>query len=120
MTMQPSSAVAPDQDTGACFHCGLPIPAGLELTVDFDGAPRSLCCHGCQAVARTILDYGLDDYYRHRTAAAKTADEQSLLPEALRVYDDPRLQKNFVLPWATASVKPVLSSRILPARPACG
>ncbi len=34
----------------------------------FDGHTRSLCCAGCEAVAKTILDSGLQDYYRKRTA----------------------------------------------------
>lgn len=94
--MQSSSAAAPDTSSSVCFHCGLPVPAGLDLTIDFDGASRPVCCRGCQSVAHTIIDYGLADYYRHRTATANTVDDQDLIPEQLRVYDDPRLQKGFV------------------------
>ena len=59
---------APD----ACFHCGLPIPAATHFQICFDGKPRALCCAGCEAVALTIMDAGLDAYYVNRTANAQT------------------------------------------------
>ena len=85
-----------EQSTATCFHCGLPVPEATDLTIEFDGVARPLCCHGCLAVASTIIDYGLDDYYRHRTATAETADSNGLVPSQLQAYDDPRLQKRFV------------------------
>ncbi len=81
----------------ACFHCGLPVPAGAEFSVTIDGARRSMCCRGCEAVAKAIVDGGLTDYYRHRTTAAPTGRE--LVPAFLReaaVYDHPAVQKSFV------------------------
>ena len=51
-----------------CFHCGLPVITGARFHIRFDGQPQSLCCAGCEAVARTILDAGLEAYYRERTA----------------------------------------------------
>lgn len=93
----PGTTAAPHSETiTACFHCGLPVPDEISLFVDYQGAAQPVCCHGCLAVAQTILDYGLDDYYRHRTAAAATADSQPLIPDKLRIYDDPRLQQHFV------------------------
>jgi Cu2+-exporting ATPase len=56
-----------------------------------------MCCPGCQAVAKAIVDNGLDDFYRHRTAPAPQAKE--LVPEALRrldLYDQPNIQRGFV------------------------
>ncbi len=56
-----------------------------------------MCCHGCQAVAESIVSSGLEDYYRYRTELPKTADE--LIPEELRkldLYDHPEVQKSFV------------------------
>lgn len=83
--------------TEACFHCGLPVPAGLRLTVPIDGAQQPMCCRGCQAVAQTIVDYGLSDYYRHRTALPQSG-QQLLPPElgALSLYDRDEVQKSFV------------------------
>jgi Cu2+-exporting ATPase len=84
--MPPASAVS-------CFHCGLPVPAGATFSVGWEGVTHSLCCRGCEAVARAIVDSGLGDYYRFRTAAAPTGDE--LAPDVLRelaVYDHPAVQ----------------------------
>jgi Cu2+-exporting ATPase len=38
-------------DETGCFHCGLPIPDGLDIEIEFDGKRLPLCCAGCQAVA---------------------------------------------------------------------
>ena len=57
----------------ACFHCGLPVPAGTAYQVRFDGLMRPMCCVGCEAVARTIIEAGLDAYYRERTARPEAA-----------------------------------------------
>ena len=43
-----------------CFHCGLPVAAGTRFCIAFDGQMRSLCCAGCEAVAQTIVDAGLE------------------------------------------------------------
>lgn len=56
----------------ACFHCGLPVPAGTHFQIRFHDKARDLCCGGCAAVARTIIDAGLDAYYINRTANAQT------------------------------------------------
>lgn len=56
-----------------------------------------MCCAGCQSVAQTIVDSGLDGFYKHRTAPAPTAGH--VLPDLLQqlsVYDEPELQKSFV------------------------
>lgn len=66
-----------------CFHCALPVPKGTSWTVRFDGQTRALCCAGCEAVARTILDNGLEDYYRKRTAQPGAGQVDATLREAL-------------------------------------
>ena len=84
-------------DAIACFHCGLPVPQGMDLTVDINGVARPMCCHGCEAVAQAIVNGGLSDYYKYRTAEAPTARE--IVPEFLRqttLYDHPEIQKSFV------------------------
>lgn len=61
-----------------------------------------MCCPGCQAVAQAIVDHGLTDFYRHRTAPSRTPQfrtPDALVPEVLqrfRVYDNAALQKSFV------------------------
>lgn len=80
-----------------CFHCGLPIPDGVHFKVRIDGQDRGMCCRGCEAVARAIVDGGLTDFYKYRTDTAPTAKE--LVPEALRqalIYDHSDVQSSFV------------------------
>lgn len=81
----------------ACFHCGLPVPAGSEFNVAFEGERRPMCCRGCQAVAETIVSSGLGDYYRHRTAMPQSG--QAVLPpelDSLKLYDREDVQQSFV------------------------
>ena len=52
----------------SCYHCGLPIPADVDLAVTINDVPQAMCCLGCQAVAQSIVDNGLADYYRSRDA----------------------------------------------------
>lgn len=80
-----------------CYHCGLPVPAGLTLSVSIDGEPRAMCCVGCQAVAQAIVDNGLADYYRHRDALPDSPRES--LPavlQGLKLFDHADFQKSFV------------------------
>jgi Cu2+-exporting ATPase len=80
-----------------CFHCGLPVPAGLDLKLRIDGAERLMCCHGCLAVAEAILAAGHENFYRVRTEASPSG--RDLLPGFLReaeVYDVPEIQNQFV------------------------
>ncbi|MCF8149833.1 MAG: heavy metal translocating P-type ATPase [Burkholderiaceae bacterium] len=80
-----------------CYHCGLPMPTGVEILVEIDGQPRAMCCAGCQAVAQAIVDSGLADYYRHRDAMPESPREA--LPQVLAdfgLFDHPDVQKTFV------------------------
>jgi Cu2+-exporting ATPase len=82
-----------------CYHCGLSVPAGLDLHVEIDGAAREMCCAGCQAVAQAIVANKLTDYYRHRDALPESPREA--IPQALQelgLFDHPEVQKNFVRP----------------------
>lgn len=72
----------------ACFHCGETVPRGASFTAMIDGAPRALCCAGCQAAAETIAGSGLTAFYAQRTlVSAKPAQE---LPD-FEAYDDAAL-----------------------------
>ena len=79
-----------------------------------------MCCHGCQAVAQAIVDGGLGDYYRHRTATSITA--QNLVPEeltSLNIYDQPEVQRSFVSnePRDAAEVKQAAHMNLLAGFP---
>ncbi|MFA7240663.1 MAG: heavy metal translocating P-type ATPase [Sulfuricellaceae bacterium] len=81
-----------------CFHCGLPIPPGAHYPLEIENQPREMCCRGCQAVAQAIVENGLTDYYKHRTALPGVGHE--LVPDELKqlaLYDHPCIQKSFVL-----------------------
>ncbi|MBS4097241.1 MAG: cadmium-translocating P-type ATPase [Sulfuricella sp.] len=86
-----------DVSDKSCFHCGLPIPVTAHYPIEIEGHPRQMCCRGCQAVAQAIVENGLTDYYRHRTALPDAAQE--LVPDELQklaLYDHPSVQKSFV------------------------
>ncbi|MDP2826125.1 MAG: heavy metal translocating P-type ATPase [Sulfuritalea sp.] len=81
----------------SCYHCGLPIPSGVDFTVEIGGQRREMCCAGCHAVAQAIVGNGLADYYRHRDAMPES--QREALPQALAdfgLFDHPDVQKNFV------------------------
>ena len=92
----PIPTVAPSSAT-ECFHCGLPVPLGVNDTAIIDGQRQPMCCHGCKAVTEAIVAAGLTDFYRHRTAPSRRAED--LIPEPLRgleLYDRADLQQSFV------------------------
>lgn len=82
--------------TPDCFHCGESIPKGISLFVNINSIDQAMCCVGCHAVAQTIVDNDLTDYYRYRTEPAPKSD--SLVPEQLKrtaLLDDESLQDEF-------------------------
>ncbi|MEQ1518365.1 MAG: heavy metal translocating P-type ATPase metal-binding domain-containing protein, partial [Usitatibacteraceae bacterium] len=81
------------EETAECFHCGLPVNTGTQFQIRFDGKSRALCCAGCEAVARTILDAGLDAYYTGRTANALTP---ASLPAVDALFDLNSIQSSYV------------------------
>ena len=93
MNAVPAPAAAPD--LAACYHCSLPVPDGSHWQVKIGGQPRAMCCPGCEAVAQTIVDQGLDDYYLNRTAYPANAGSAALVPPELRLYDSPQASACF-------------------------
>lgn len=80
-----------------CFHCGLPVPEQLDIHVTIDGKNEAMCCYGCQAVAQSIVDSGMADFYKFRTKSSQKAEE--IVPEflqQLKAYDNPQVQKHFI------------------------
>jgi len=80
---------------GTCFHCGLPVPPGSRFIAVIDGAPRSMCCAGCQAVAQAITAGGFEAYYQDRTALPPAAEADDA-PDDLAIYDLPEVQRGLV------------------------
>lgn len=80
----------------SCFHCGLPVEKGSRFQSVILGENRHFCCMGCQAVAESIVESGLENYYldRNKVASGPAALPESL--QALLAYDHPATQKEFV------------------------
>lgn len=56
-----------------------------------------MCCPGCQAVAQSIVDNGLEDYYRSRDAMPESPREAMPgILEQLPLFDHAEFQKSFV------------------------
>ena len=80
-----------------CFHCGLPVADKLNISVNYLGEEKPMCCHGCEAVAHAIINSGMDDFYTYRTNTPEKPEE--LVPEflqQLKAYDTPSIQQKFV------------------------
>ena len=80
-----------------CYHCGLPIPRDVKHSVSIDGVRREMCCIGCMAVAQSIVESGLTEYYRHRDSLP--ASPREALPVELKelgLFDNLDFQRRFV------------------------
>lgn len=109
------------KEAEACFHCGLPVPEGIDTpTRKVLGLTRHFCCAGCHAVADAIVASGLEDYYRFRTGNSATANPSDIVPdflERLEIYDRPEVQKGFVRSLANGQEASLLLEEI--RCPAC-
>ena len=86
-----------DHNEENCFHCSLPVPKNTTYHVEIDGVEQAMCCPGCEAVAKAIVDGGLTSFYQYRTDTSPMA--RAAVPEVLQeltLYDKPELQKTFV------------------------
>jgi len=89
LAMRPALETAIAGRATACFHCGEEIPRGSARTAIVGGAPRPMCCAGCQAAAETIDRNGLGAFYAQRdTPGARPAGADV----DLDAYDDPALE----------------------------
>ncbi len=94
----PSTSSTPQ----SCFHCNEIVPLGLMLCVTINKKTRPMCCIGCQAVAQTIVDNNLTQYYQVRTEPAQKG--YNLIPEQLKaaqqkknkLLDEDVLQNEFI------------------------
>ncbi|MDH5387358.1 MAG: heavy metal translocating P-type ATPase [Gammaproteobacteria bacterium] len=86
-----------EQPIKPCFHCGLPVAKQLDIHVNINGKSEAMCCYGCQAVAQSIVNSGMEDFYKFRTEPSLRPEE--IVPEflhQLKAYDNPQVQKHFV------------------------
>lgn len=75
-----------------CFHCNEIVPLGISLNVTINQQTQPMCCIGCQAVAQTIVDNNLTQYYQVRTEPAQKGAD--LIPPQLKAVQQ---QKNKLL-----------------------
>ncbi|MDP2561546.1 heavy metal translocating P-type ATPase [Psychrobium sp. 1_MG-2023] len=90
-----------------CFHCGEAIPVDSDFNVTINDITQQMCCIGCEAVAQSIVDNGLVNYYKHRTEKGVQATE--LVPEQLRQlqsYDITEIEQEFT--FSSGETKEVL------------
>ena len=76
----------------------MPVPSGSDWSFEHDGRRLSYCCAGCEAVSRTILEGGLQDFYRQRAESGGALDtaQQALATAALEAWDHPQAQAGLV------------------------
>lgn len=81
--------------SGLCYHCDEPVPNGPIFTLNLDGQERAFCCPACRAIAQTIHDNGLDQYYSQRENSAFTPT-QSDSSNDYGLWDDAAINREFV------------------------
>ena len=77
------------EQTRLCFHCGEPVPSTCNLSVEAEGQVQPVCCSGCEAVAKLIIQSGQSRYYQFRTEnALKPADEDAGIEDSWLRFDE--------------------------------
>lgn len=79
----------------ACFHCGLPILPGERYSVSLSGVMRDFCCFACQSVCSAIFDAGLQGYYQRTPDGVLLAPPPSP-PKDVDIYDIDEVQQEFI------------------------
>ena len=59
----------------SCYHCGENVPNSTNLYLVIESTSQPMCCVGCHSVAQTIVDNGLEEYYRFRTEPAQKGEQ---------------------------------------------
>lgn len=78
-----------------CFHCGLPIPDGVDFHKHLDGSDREFCCFACQSVCDAIYEAGLQGYYQ-RTPQGVLLAPPPTPPKDIEMYDLEDIQQEYV------------------------
>ncbi len=79
----------------ACFHCGLDLPVVGTIHADIQDDKQPFCCSGCAQVCQIIHDSGLASFYEH-APQLRQWDKPEQAPEDAKVFDDERIQADFV------------------------
>jgi Cu2+-exporting ATPase len=83
----------------SCYHCGLEVPQHSDFSLVIKGIRRAMCCPGCAAVAATIFENGLQQFYKFRSApstqvVASSASEAEENPYAN--WDLSEIQQDYI------------------------
>ncbi len=78
-----------------CFHCGLPVPSGVQFEAEIDGQHRKFCCLGCQSVCQVIYDSGMQGFYQ-RTPNGQLLSPPPEPPKNIDLYDIDEVQDEFI------------------------
>lgn len=79
----------------SCFHCGDPIPAGVDIASDLQNHHRKFCCYGCQAIAEHICGADLSLYYERRENRSGTRLTEDNTP-IFELLNDKQLYDQYV------------------------
>ncbi len=79
-----------------CFHCGEPVPLGTNWLTTIEGKPRPMCCIGCQAISKAIVDAGATSYYTQRTTKALDIETLEALSPWASLLEDPQWSEQHV------------------------
>lgn len=83
--------------TTNCYHCGALIPENVVIAFKHNDVDCNFCCHGCEAVAHSILESNLDTYYLQRSENAVTPKIISAQAEAeLRLFDRRDIAEEYI------------------------
>jgi Cu2+-exporting ATPase len=83
-----------DSNAVPCYHCGLPVPLNFSYGLEILGEYRPVCCPGCEAVARAIVNGGYESFYDKRTETSQNLESEPVLE--LDLYDSPEALDRFV------------------------
>lgn len=67
---------APASEKLACFHCGDLVKRRHAVQVQFDGAARVVCCHGCASILKTVEQMGMVRQYREQKGPAAISNDK--------------------------------------------
>lgn len=66
----------PSSEKLPCFHCAELVKRKHAIVVEFDGAKRITCCHGCASILKTVEQMGmLAQYQAEKLRATKSNEE---------------------------------------------
>ncbi|HIH2763033.1 MAG TPA: heavy metal translocating P-type ATPase [Candidatus Azoamicus sp.] len=82
-------------DNNFCFHCGLELNAKKNYSLLINNEVKFMCCNGCLAVAKFIIDNNFGDYYLHRSGFNKTVDYNDTYNDNY-IYDTFLYQEKFL------------------------